>query len=68
MTKNTDNPILSLTSVGIDIGKDVFHLVGFDPDGCIVLRRMSKRLALANTTASDICGHFNDPKRRAAFN
>ena len=22
-----------LAVVGIDIGKDVFHLVGFDPDG-----------------------------------
>jgi hypothetical protein len=29
----------ALASVGIDIGKEVFHLVGFDPDGKIVLRR-----------------------------
>ncbi len=26
-------------SVGIDFGKNVFHIVGFDTDGKIVLRR-----------------------------
>ena len=35
-------------SVGIDIGKDVFHLVGFDLDGKIVLRRKIRRSALVN--------------------
>jgi len=35
-----------LSSIGVDIGKDVFHIVGFDPDGKIVLRRKFKRLAL----------------------
>jgi len=35
-----------LSSIGVDIGKDVFHIVGFDPDGKIVLRRKLKRLAL----------------------
>ena len=38
-----------LMSVGIDIGKDVFHLVGFDFDGRLVLRRKIKRLALEAT-------------------
>jgi len=38
-----------LSVVGIDIGKDVFHLVGFDPDGEIVLRRKIRRLALVST-------------------
>lgn len=33
-------------SIGIDIGKDVFHLVGFDTGGKIVLRKKIKRLAL----------------------
>jgi transposase len=37
---------LTLTSIGIDIGKDVFHIIGFDPDGKIVLRRKIKRLSL----------------------
>ncbi len=33
-------------SIGIDIGKDVFHIVGFDPDGKITLRKKVKRLAV----------------------
>ncbi len=38
-----------LTVVGVDIGKDVFHVVGFDAQGKIVLRRNIKRLALVGT-------------------
>nr|WP_268952777.1 transposase [Ruegeria haliotis] len=38
-----------LMSVGIDIGKDTFHIVGFDPDGKRVLRKQIKRLALIAT-------------------
>ncbi len=38
-----------LMSVGIDIGKDVFHLVGFDREGQRVLRKKIKRLALVAT-------------------
>jgi len=34
-TKTADN----LTVIGVDIGKDVFHIVGFDVDGKIALRR-----------------------------
>jgi transposase len=41
-------PVLS--SIGIDIGKDVFHLVGFDAKGKIILRKKIKRLALAETS------------------
>jgi hypothetical protein len=37
----------ALASIGIDIGKDVFHLVGFDTNGKIAFRRKIKRLALA---------------------
>lgn len=36
----------SLTVIGIDIGKDTFHLVGFDASGKRVLRLKIKRLAL----------------------
>ena len=32
-----------LMSIGVDIGKDVFHLVGFDPSGERVLRKNIKR-------------------------
>ena len=35
--------------IGVDIGKDVFHLVGFDAEGNLVLRRRIKRLALSAT-------------------
>ncbi|MCA0851426.1 IS110 family RNA-guided transposase [Salipiger thiooxidans] len=38
-----------LMSIGIDIGKDTFHLVGFDRDGQLVLRKQIKRLALVAT-------------------
>ncbi len=39
----------ALASIGIDIGKDVFHFVGFGADGKIAFRRKIKRLALAET-------------------
>lgn len=35
-----------LMSIGVDIGKDVFHLVGFNHDGQRVLRKKIKRSAL----------------------
>ena len=38
-----------ISVIGVDIGKDVFHLVGFDADGKIVLRKKIKRLALVPT-------------------
>ena len=38
-----------LASIGIDIGKEVFHIVGFGTDGKIAFRRKIKRLALAET-------------------
>ena len=43
------NDIDELMSVGVDIGKDVFHLVGFDHDGQLVLRKKIKRMALVAT-------------------
>src|ERR1700760_4970766 len=36
--------ITSLASIGIDIGKEVFHVVGFDNNGKIAFRRKIKRL------------------------
>jgi hypothetical protein len=48
MTTATNLTKLSLASVGIDIGKEVFHLVGFDADGKVALRRKIKRLALVS--------------------
>lgn len=45
---NTDK-LSDLAVVGVDIGKDVFHLVGFDDGGELVLRKKIKRLALKHT-------------------
>lgn len=38
-----------LASIGVDIGKEVFHVVGFGADGKIAFRRKIKRLALIET-------------------
>jgi transposase len=38
-----------LAVVGVDIGKDTFHLVGFDHAGQLVMRKQIKRLALNAT-------------------
>jgi transposase len=45
VSKATEAP-LRLMSIGIDIGKDVFHIVGFDLGGKIALRRKFRRLSL----------------------
>ena len=49
MTSTSERYPATLTVVGVDIGKDVFHLVGFDADGRRVLRQKIKRLALVST-------------------
>lgn len=49
MAKKQNSDTSGLTTIGIDIGKDVFHLVDFDTQGKIVLRRKIKRLALVPT-------------------
>ena len=41
--------IEELAVVGIDIGKESFHLVGFDRSGQLVMRKQIKRLALSAT-------------------
>ena len=38
-----------MSVIGVDIGKDVFHLVGFNADGKIVLRKKIRRLGLVPT-------------------
>ena len=49
MEARTQSAAPVLTTIGVDIGKEVFHIVGFDADGKIALRRKIKRLALAET-------------------
>ncbi len=46
MNSTTDCNVESLMSVGIDIGKEVFHIVGFGADGELAFRRKIKGLAL----------------------
>ena len=41
-----------LASIGIDIGKEVFHIVGFSTDGKIAFRRKIKRLTSARPSRS----------------
>ena len=48
MTRSTKQKLSSLTSIGVDIGKNTFHLVGFDGHGKIALRRKIKRLSLVS--------------------
>lgn len=49
MTSKTNHDFSAVTVIGIDIGKDVFHLVGFGTDGELVMRQKIKRLALTAT-------------------
>lgn len=51
MTSDHDHPAQTFASIGIDIGKDIFHIVGFDTSGKVVLRRKFKRLALESELA-----------------
>lgn len=37
MTSRSRPDPLALTVIGVDIGKDVFHLVGFDAEGKLAL-------------------------------
>ena len=46
VTKPNTSAYPKLMSIGIDIGKDVFHIVGFDHNGKVVLRRKFRRLEL----------------------
>ncbi len=46
MNPKTETNTTSLAVIGVDIGKDVFHLVGFGVDGKIAFRRKIRRLGL----------------------
>ena len=49
MTSKIREDSVAAIVIGIDIGKEVFHLVGFSADGRLVLRQKIKRLALEAT-------------------
>ena len=46
MPEKRPDDLAELSVIGIDIGKDTFHLVGFDSSGKRVLRLKIRRLAL----------------------
>ena len=46
MKSRMESKMSSPVVIGVDIGKDVFHLDGFTADGKIAFRRRIKRLAL----------------------
>ena len=48
MSQTSQTSPTDLAVIGIDIGKDIFHLVGLGRDGTIVLRRKIKRLTLTD--------------------
>jgi hypothetical protein len=48
MATSSDEAVAEFASIAIDIGKEVFRIVGFDRDGRVVLRRKFKRLALVS--------------------
>src|SRR6202140_4370257 len=49
MKPKMEQNIGSLAVIGVDIGKEVFHLVGLGVDGKIAFRRKIKRLGLVET-------------------
>ena len=46
MKPNTETTAAPLAVIGVDIGKEVFHLVGFGADGTIAFRKKITRLDL----------------------
>ena len=46
MKAKTETTTASLAVVGVDIGKEVLHLVGLNTDGTIALRRKIRRFSL----------------------
>jgi transposase len=48
METKTEQAVPDLMAIGMDIGKEVFHLVGFGRDGKVAFRKKIKRLGLAD--------------------
>ena len=49
MKSRMESKMSSPVVIGVDIGKDVFHLVGFTADGKIAFRRRIRRLGFRDT-------------------
>ena len=54
MKAKTETTTASLAVVGVDIGKEVFHLVGLGTDGTIFFRRKIRQLSLKDVFAAAI--------------
>jgi hypothetical protein len=50
MESQMSSQMSSPTVIGVDIGKEVFHLVGFAADGKIAFRRRIRRLGVVRIT------------------
>ena len=53
MKPNMESNPTPLAAIGVDIGKEVFHLVGFGVDGKIAFRRRNQ--AIVSKTRSRSC-------------
>jgi hypothetical protein len=66
ITGEEDSP-MEISTIGIDIGKNSFHFVGFDARGGIVVRRQCSRTqlirALANLPPCDSPEPDRQPRR-----
>ena len=63
MKSRMESKMPSPVVIGVDIGKEVFHLVGFTADGKIAFRRRIKRLGL--NTPSRSCRRASSPWKPA---
>jgi hypothetical protein len=49
MKPKTEPSTASLTVIGVDVGKEIFHIVGFGVDGKVAFRKKIRRLGLKDT-------------------
>ena len=57
MKPRIESNMSSPAVIGIDIGKEVFHLVGFTADGKIAFRRRIRRLGFRDTFREAAAAH-----------
>jgi len=60
MATKVDPITTPLASVGIDIGKEIFHVVGLGTDGKTAFRSKIKRLALKDVFEKDSTLYYRD--------
>lgn len=66
MTTKTSQ--VTISTVGIDIGKNRFHIIGFDERGALVLRQKLSRSQIAERFAKGTAGlTFTGSRRSTLF-